>query len=187
MSTRVHLKNVRIAFPKLFKAEPFEAGGEPRFTASFLIPKGSELEKAVEAAIVAEAQAKFGKTWEKSLMAIRPVPNKCAWQDGDLSKYESNEGHMILNAVRKEKDGRPLLLDRDKTPLTKDDGRIYAGCYVNASVDVWAQTGQYSGIRCSLNGVQFVKDGDAFGGAARVSDDEFEDLGVDEEADALVG
>ncbi len=54
----------------------------------------------------------------------------------------------------------------DKTALTEADGRIYAGCYVNFNVDIWAQDGQYTGIRCSLNGVQFVKDGDAFGGAA---------------------
>lgn len=185
MSTRIK-GQARIAFPKLFEAEAFPGTQNKRYNAAFLIPKGGELEKAIEAAIKSEAQAKWGKVWEKTLASVRGSSNKCAWQDGDLSKYESNEGHMVLAANRQEKDGKPTVLDRDKTPLTEADGRIYAGCYVNFNVDIWAQDGQYTGIRCSLNGVQFVKDGDAFGGAARVSDDEFEDLGVDaEEDDAL--
>lgn len=179
MSTRIALNNVRLSFPKLFEAEPFEAGGKPRYSAAFLVPKGSDLEKKIEQAIKAEAQAKWGKTWEKTLASVRGASNKCSWQDGDLSKYESDEGHWRLSAIRQESDGRPAVLDRDKTPLTAADGRIYAGCFVNAIVEVWAQSGQYTGIRCSLLGVQFVKDGDAFGGAARVTSDEFEDLGVD--------
>lgn len=186
MSTRIK-GQARIAFPKLFEAEAFPGTSNKKYGAAFLIPKGSDLEKQIEKAIEAEAQAKYGKVWQKTLASVKGNNNKCCWQDGDLSKYESNEGHMILSAGRQEKDGRPTVLDRDKKALEEADGRIYAGCYVNFNVDIWAQDGQYTGIRCSLNGVQFVKDGDAFGGAARVSDDEFEDLGVDEteEADDL--
>lgn len=182
MSTRIK-GQARIRFPRLFKAEPYEAGGKPRYGAGFLIPKGGDLEKAVEQAVKAEAQAKWGKTWEKTLASVRGNSNKFCWLDGDNSKYESDEGHMILTANRAEKDGRPVVIDRDKSALEEADGRIYAGCYVNFNVDIWAQDGQHAGIRCSLNGVQYDKDGDAFGGAARVSEDEFENLGVDSETE----
>jgi len=93
---------------------------------------------------------------------------------------------MLLCAKRKESDGRPLVLNNDKSPLVKDDGRIYSGAYVNATVEVWAQAGQYTGMRCTLLGVQFNRDGDSFGGAGKASDDDFEDLGTGAEADELV-
>ena len=40
-------------------------------------------------------------------------------------------------------------------------------------------------IRCALVGVQFVKDGQAFGGARRATDDEFDDLEVPDDDEAL--
>jgi len=61
----------------------------------------------------------------------------------------------------------------------------YSGCYVNGSVEFWAQDGDNSGMRCKLRAVQFLKDGDAFVGGARVSNDEFDALdGAD--ADSMI-
>ena len=77
---------------------------------------------------------------------------------------------------------RPTVLDRDKTPLTENDGKPYAGCYVNAVVDIYAQKGDFPGIRASVSGVQFHSDGEAFGGGRPASADEFDD--VTEGADA---
>jgi len=185
MSTRIK-GQARIAFPVLFTPEPFEPGSEPRWCADFLIPKGSDLEKAIEKAVKDEAAATWGKGWEKALEGMRNNNNKCAWRDGDLSKYESNEGHMIISTKRRLKDGPPAVINRDRSALAEKDGVIYAGAVVNFNIDVWAQKGQYQGIRATLNGVQFVKDGDSFGGAARIAADNFDDLGVDtEEADDL--
>ena len=33
---------------------------------------------------------------------------------------------------------RPLVVDVDKSPLTAQDGKPYSGCYVNASLELWA-------------------------------------------------
>ena len=41
----IKLANVRLSFPGLFKAEPFQPGDEPKFKATFLVPKGSDLEE----------------------------------------------------------------------------------------------------------------------------------------------
>ncbi len=73
--------------------------------------------------------------------------------------------------------GRPVILDRDKTPLQAEDGRPYGGCYVHAKVEFWAQENKFGKtVRATLVGIQFAKDGDSFGGAKKATDDGFEEL-----------
>jgi hypothetical protein len=68
---------------------------------------------------------------------------------------------MFINA---RSDKRPGVVNRDMTPLTKDDNKPYAGCYVNATVRIWGQDNQYGKrINAALRAVQFVKDGKPFG------------------------
>ena len=79
---------------------------------------------------------------------------------------------MFISARSK---SRPTVVDRDKTPLTEQDGRPYGGCFVNAIVELWAQDNQFGKrINATLAGVQFLKDGDAFGGSRPADPDEFE-------------
>ncbi len=62
---------------------------------------------------------------------------------------------------------RPVVCNRDRSPLTKADGKPYGGAYVNLKVDVWAQDNNYGKrINAKLLVVQFVADGEAFGGGA---------------------
>jgi len=69
------------------------------------------------------------------------------------------------------------VVDRDRTPLVAADGKPYAGCYVTAIVELWPQDNQYGRrINATLSGVQFERDGDAFGGSAPASADDFDDL-----------
>lgn len=186
MTTKVKLTGVRLSFPRLFVAESFPGAEAKRYGASFLIEKGSANDKAVEAAIAEEAKAKFGKTWEKRLKAVQGNTNKYCYRDGDLGKYDAEEGHNVLSTNRKESDGRPLVVDRNRAPLQASDGKPYAGCYVNATVEVWAQDGQYEGIRCTLLGVQFDRDGDSFGGAGKANEDDFDEIAAPEGSDELV-
>lgn len=180
---KVQLKNVRLSFPGLFEATAFKPGDELKYKATFLVPKGSQQEKEIEAAIKATL-VEFPKCGAKRadavLNQIRHNPNKFCFQDGDTKEYDGYAGMMALTAKNS---ARPLLIDRDKTPLTAADGKPYAGCYVNASVEIFAYDSSGIGISASLKGVQFVRDGDAFGGGAPASADEFDDLGVEEEAD----
>ena len=183
---KLQLKNVRLSFPDLFTARPFKPGDEPKFKGTFLIEKDSPQIKMVEAAI---KQAGLDKGWgaktEAIIKSIRGNPNKFCFQDGDTKDYDGYEGMMALSASSK---SRPLLLDRDKNQLVEADGRPYAGCYVNASLEVFGYNNSGNGIAASLKGVQFVKNGDAFGGGAPASPDDFDDLGVDEEeTDDLAG
>lgn len=181
---KVQLKNVRLSFPGLFEATPFNPGDEPKYKATFLIEKGSAQEKAVHAAILAVAKEKWGAKAEATIKSIASNPNKFCFQDGDTKDYDGYAGMMALTAKNT---ARPLVIDRDKTPLVAADGKPYAGCYVNASVEIFVYDNSGKGVSASLKGVQFLKDGDAFGGGAPASPDDFDNLSVEEESDDLAG
>lgn len=184
MSQKIQLKNVRLAFPDLFVAVEYAKGdGKFRFNANFLVEKDSENDKLVRAAIKTEAAEVLGKMADKTIAAWAPQSNKFAYQDGDLKEYEGYPGNMVLSAHSK---GRPLVIDRNRVPLTASDGKPYSGCYVNAIVDIYVQPGENPGLRCGFSGVQFYADGDAFAGGRTAAVDEFEDLGDGGDAEAFV-
>ncbi|SOT39810.1 ssDNA-binding protein [Burkholderia cenocepacia] len=188
---KVKLTNVRIAFiQNLRTAAEYEPGdGKFRYSATFLIPKGSEHDKTIEAAIKAVAVEGWAKKADAMLESIRGNANKFCYQNGDLKDHDGFEDHMFIAAHRRRDDGRPLLLDNIADPetgkparlvdtngewLPGKEGRIYAGCYVNATIDIYAQTKNNPGIRCGLMGVQFHAAGDSFSGASRANEDDFE-------------
>lgn len=176
---KVKLSNVRLSFPELWEARQFQAGvGKARYDSTFLVEKGSANDKAVRAAISEAATETWGAKATAQLKALSGDSGKFCYQNGDLKEYDGYEGHMALSSHRNADQGPPAIVDRMKNKLTINDGKPYAGCYVNASVDIWVQQGKYPGVRCTLVGVQFVADGDAFAGAA-ATDDAFDDLGDD--------
>ena len=178
---KVKLNKVRLSFPDLFSAVEFKTGdGKPRFNAAFLIEPGSEHDKAIEAAIKAVAAEVHGAKAEKFLASVRGNANKCAYLDGDTKEYDGYEGMMFLACHSKV---RPTVLDRDKTPLTAADGKPYAGCFVNAIVDIYALKGDNPGVFAAFSGVQFHSDGEAFGGGRPASADEFDDVTDGADAD----
>jgi len=90
---------------------------------------------------------------------------------------------MTIKASTKK---RPLVIDRSKSPITEDDDIIYAGCYVNAIISLWAQNNGYGKrINAQLDGVQFVKDGEPFAdNSTSVSAfDAFDEDEIDEDID----
>jgi len=181
---KIVLKDVRISFcSSLFEAEQYQGKGAFRHSAAFLVPKGSEQDKMIQAAITAVAAEKWAKRAPALLEAMRGNGNKFCYQNGDLKEYDGYEGMMSLGTHRKQSDGAPLLIDRNKAPLTASSGKPYGGCYVNATMDIYAQDGENQGIRCGLLAVQFFRDGDSFGGAGKGKADDFDDLGEGSDAD----
>lgn len=167
---RIMLNDVRLSFPGLFKAEAFKPGDEAKFKATLLIEKGSEQDKAIEARILAVLKEKYPQKADALLKQIQNNPNKFCYQDGDTRSYDGYEGMMALSAKSKT---RPTVIDRNRTPLTEEDGKPYAGCFVNASVDFFVYDSQGVGVSASLRGVQFWRDGDSFGGGRPAEADEF--------------
>lgn len=173
---KVILKDVRLAFPQIWEAKPFpgQKDAAPKFNCALLFPKDHEAFKLTMDAIVAVAKEAKPQDWEDFLSSIKGNSNKMCFIDGNTKKTNDGyEGNYALSAGSKT---RPTIIDRDKSPLVQADGRPYGGCYVNAIVDIWCQTKTYPGIRCTLQGLQFFRDGDAFSGSAPADPDEFADL-----------
>jgi hypothetical protein len=173
---KVKLTDVRLFFPKLFTPEAFknEEGKEKNYQARFGILKDSPLMKIVQAAIIATAKAKWNDKAELVIKQLR-AENKICVYDGDVKTTEGFAGNFVISANRKQKEGRPLLLDRSRNVLAEDTGVLYSGCYVNAVVRFWAQdNGWGKRINASLHGVQFFKAGEAFSGGGTTSVDEFD-------------
>ena len=180
----VKLTKVRLSFPNLFVAKEYKAGdGKPRYDATFLIEPGSENDKLIQAAIKAEAEASFGAKAASYLESFRGNANKYCYLKGDLKEYDGYAGMLYVACHSKT---RPLVIDRDKTPLTAQDPKPYAGCYVNAKISIYAQKGENAGIRAAFSGVQFAADGDAFSAGGPASVDDFDTVAGDVDAEGLV-
>ncbi len=181
---KVVLKNVRIAFAHgLFEARQVNGQGDAKYSPSFLIPKDHPQVKEINETMVAVAKELWkGKASQvyKNLKA----QDRLVLHDGDLkSDYAGYEGSYYLNATSKI---APVVVDRNPhKPLDATSGKPYSGCYVNASVDIWAMDNQFGKrINAQLLGVQFVADGDRLGGGAVGSASDFEPLeGAEDDVD----
>lgn len=180
---KVKLKKVRLSFPSLFIPKAIAGGDGMRYSAAFAIEPESENHKTLAEAIHKAASEKWGA---KAAAILKDLKGKgrvgyreepLANSEGEI--YDGFEGMHALNASNKI---RPLVIDRDLSPLAEDDGRPYAGCYVNVSLDCWAQDNQYGKrINFTLSGVQFAADGEAFGGGRPASPGDFEDEAEEDE------
>lgn len=167
---KIKIKNARLSFPSLFQHATFDGTSTDKYEATFILDKveHADLIKQLEAQIDGHI-----KDLKKKLPA-----DKICLKDGDELDRPEFEGKMTIKASTKK---RPLVIDRDKSPLTEDDNKVYAGCYVNGIISLWAQNNGYGKrVNAQLDGVQFCQDGEPFGDSA-VSVDEFDAFGDDDE------
>lgn len=183
MGIKVKLEKVRLSFPELFKAKEFKIGdGKPRFSAAFLVKPGSDNDKRIRQAIADAAKETWADKAAKTLKSFEGQKNQYCYTDGDLREFDGYAGNWVLASHSKT---RPTVIDRDRAPLDAESGKPYAGCYVNAIVEIYGQTGENPGIRASVSGVQFHSDGDAFGGGRPASAEDFDDLSEGSDDDDL--
>lgn len=179
---RILLKNVRLAFPNLFEPTTVAGEGKPRYSATLLIPADHPQLDEIRAAQSAIATAKWGAKAAAITKGL-DKQDKLALHDGDTkSKYDGFPGNFFISAAAQE-NAAPTVIDRDRTPLSVKSGRPYAGCFVNASIELWAQDNNYGQrVNAQLRGIQFYSDGDSFSAGRPADADEFEE--VTEGADA---
>ncbi len=177
---KVMLKNVRISFPDLYEPKSIQ-GGAPRYGATFLFEEDHPCHALLKAAAAEVVKAKWLDKANKAALEIKANGN---WpiKDGDVKDYAGYEGNLYVKASSKM---RPQVIDRDKSPLTAADGKIYSGCRVNAQIDIYAMDSKDFGkqVNCSLLAVQFHKDDERFSGGATATLSDFEDEGEDDSAD----
>jgi len=169
------LKNVRLSFPDLFKVGTPPAGStsEPKFGGQFIFPKDSEAYARAQAEVIKVATEKWGKN-AVPIISELPKDKLCLRKgNGNLDKTgEVRNGYADMSYVVARNKVRPIVVDRDKSPLIEADGKPYGGCYVNVSVDIYAmdKAGMGKSVNATLLAVQFVGDGESFGGAKGTAD-----------------
>lgn len=171
---KVKLQNVRLSFPSLFRKAVFN-GEETKYEATLLIDKETQDE------LYQKLKSGIAEKIKTDLKGAKLPADKLCLKDGDEIDYDGYAGHWSVKASNNK---RPMVIDKDKTPLTQDDDRIYAGCYVNVILELWAMDNQWGKrINANLLGVQFAKDGQPFADGVSASVDDFDlvtDLDDDE-------
>lgn len=180
----------RLAFPRIDKPEKYQGTGEPRYSFSVIVEPGSKSDEKIRTALRAVAAEKWGEDKADAAVKALVKAQKTAYVDGDTKpNVEGYEGKWVVQAHAKAnqppalvatKNGQNVRLDRET------QGVIYAGCYVNAIVEFWAQDNNYGKrLNAQACGLQFVRDGDSFSGGRPASEDDFET--IDDEASVDAG
>ena len=187
MSTRLMLRDVRLAYAHGLweKSVPkgADANAKPKFRVCFILPPKHPQLKDIQAAIETEMKAKFGAKWQKVLEAAKASKKSCL-RDGDDNEGDGFAGNFFVAA---NSETRPTTFAADKTPVTQDDGVLYSGCYVNASIDIYAFDRVSKGNSAGLRGVQFLRKGDAFGSGGAADESEFDEISAPAEDESLMG
>lgn len=189
MSKKVMLRNVRLSYEHIFKASSFDDSQEPKYSATLIIPKDHPDVAALKKALKEAGEESFGAVFNG---AGWPKGYTCALRDADKDTNDAGETLAERNpeykgcyTITPNSTRRPVVLGRRKEALTEADGVIYSGCYVNVSMTAAGfEFGKMKkGVKCYLNGVQFVKHGERFGSDAT---DDFDSLDGDDDDDFAV-
>jgi hypothetical protein len=189
---QVTLKNVRLSYADIWVPRPPQDGkGDPKYGATFILDpkKDKAMVAEIRAAIKKVAAEKWKAKAPNILKVIDGDKQKFCWFEEDRLSADGDivDGFEDMFYLQSKSPMQPTIIDRDRTELTRKDGRPFSGCYVVAKVDIWAQDNAHGkAIRCQLQGLQFYRDGDNFGGGTRSKVDDFEDLSDlgDDEDDA---
>lgn len=189
---QIKLKNVRLSFPTIFKAEAYQPGQDPKYSATFILDEATDKNSVAELknAINKLIELEFGGN-SKALASVGLRSGEEKVNDDGSYKDGFGPGTQFISASNK---SRPQVVDRNPSiPLTAEDGKIYAGCRVNALVRVNAMNGKSwkpdpsfgKKIIFSLLAVQFDGNGEAFGEARVDVESAFDNL--DAESQDLLG
>jgi len=191
---KIMLNRVQVAFLDIFEAVAVEGSDNPKFGIKLVIdPKNRAHIETLDAAILATAKEKWKEKAEAVLSKLtvlgkpknietcfvrEPYPNR------DGNPHEGFEGMYYVSATSP---NRPLVIDRDKSPLRPSDGRPYGGSICNVQLEVWAQDNKWGkAVRAEIKAIQFVEDGPRFSGSAPANLDDFESLAVAHDGSDLV-
>ncbi len=183
---------VRLSFPQIWRAvkirnkDGSEGDGKPSYAANVLIMPEDPQVAALNDLIDKIALEEWGEKRAKTVLAELRGKDKLFLHNGDFkSDYDGYAGMFYVTA---RSPTAPLIIGRNKEELREAGGRPYGGCYVNFSIDAYAQGDKSQWgrrINATLRGIQFVEDGEAFAGGPPATPEEFDDLDAGVEAQAL--
>ena len=178
---KIKLKEVRLLYAgALFDPQKGPNGeGDPKFSATFGFPPNHPVVAEIKAGFKAVAEAKWGAKAGEMFAMLKAADKLCLHDGAAKGEREGYAGMLYLSASNKLK---PLVCDNVAAPgtttpkvLVATDGRVYSGCYVNATVELWPMDNKWGKrINASLMGVQFARDGQRLSGGGVSTVDDYE-------------
>lgn len=163
----------RVSYPHFWKAHAMKGSTrEPQFGANFILDnvKHAEVIQKIETVIERVALDFFKKKVHLKHKALHDGNDK-----PDDDGYGDGVMYVVSTSMR-----RPPVVDSDRvTPLNEESGKIFPGCYVDASVRfyAWEHPTGGKGVSCELRAVSYHSDGESLGGSGPVdTESEFADL-----------
>ena len=175
---RITIQNVRLAFPALFHTESV-GDGDPAYGGRFIIDPKDPQVKAIREAMLEAAKVKWKDKGPEVLNKLKEDKRVCFLEGEYTNKngepYDGFGGKFSLGTRNGGKaPTKPTAFNAANQPVTESDGLIYGGCYVDASVEFYAQDNDFGRrLNCSLRGVRYRDRGDAFGGGPPASAGDF--------------
>ena len=176
---KIVLQDVRCSY--VFVTEESKNGG---YGVQPLIPKGSKLEKRINAEVLKVLAEKHGEKALKTKGKFK-LPLRDGDDERDTPEYE---GMMFFNANCGKKNGKkPGLVNRQGDPADEADieDYCYSGAYFHVSINVYGYDsvdGGKPGVAMGLNNLMLRKKGKRLDGSIAATD-EFADFADDEDDD----
>jgi hypothetical protein len=185
----VTLKGVIASYPHYYKKHAANSTATPKYAGDFIIDPSTKSGKAniklIEAAIAAVEIDKFGKK------DPRYKEGRKAYHEGnDIVSQKTDETPpelVDMMVIKAKNDRRPTLVNRRGETATEDDDLFFGGTIVNPILRFYGIEADNAdkggrGLFCSLEGVQYVEEGERFG-AAPLSEDRFKNIDNDADDD----
>lgn len=168
----------RASFPSLAEPDSGREFSDDKYKITLLFPKTADL-KTLKVAVASAAREEWGADVDlKSLL----LP----FRDGSEKEDTFYHEYVYITAKSSRKPG---VINMAKEPMNAGD--IYGGCFVRANLTPFPYTTtvnvetpegkvvskEKKGISFALNSIQFVRDGDPFGGS---TEKDFEDAAVED-------
>lgn len=165
MTGHIIMKRVRVSFPHLWDFPQF-SDGPGKAGCVLLFPAGHPDEAKIRAGIDAMTKTDFG--------GVRlPSQKICLTEPGESGRPEYEDWLSMSATAKANKLPVVMAADGRSRVQTAAQCQIYAGCYVNAKVQLWAQKSAQWGkrINCELIAIQFAGDGEPLS-SGHVSEEE---------------
>ncbi|MNB88934.1 hypothetical protein D3C75_359550 [compost metagenome] len=159
---------VRLSYVTLFSPRANQAGQEPKYSVTLLIPKHDiATMQRIQAAFAAAVQEGISKGyWQPGAQP------KTVLYDGDGLRPQGEpfgpecRGHWVIRASSKQKPG---VFDENLNPIL-DQTKVYSGVYGRVNFRIYAYSNQSKGIGAQLEMVQVTRPGEPLGGRITVEE-----------------
>lgn len=163
---------VRLSYVHVFTPYSSQAGADPKYSVTILLPKSDVATKQkIDMAINAAIQEGVASKWN----GVRPPMLSTPIYDGDgvrpsdgMPFADECKGHWVFTASSKQ---APQVVDLGINPIL-NQSEVYSGMYGRVSVRFFPYSSNgKKGIGCGLGNVQKVEDGEPLGGRTTAAAD----------------